>query len=675
MKKYLITGIAALAMCIGFTSCSHDLTPVSQEDVNAVNAKQIVDKYNSAFIAKFGQPAANQDWGFGNNAATRAFTRAGGKYATKGDLKPKNVTFPDDCDASKFNPDLTNVLSYDAYCKTLGNANWTPDEFACGEVYIDKVQKIHIWGEYGKRAKLYLKAGTYDFSNETFDLCEDADLYLLSGATLTLNNTAASTAKFDVYIAEGAQLIAKGQDGYRADVDAHVYNHGTITCPRFEVNGTSFLYNVGKLKSSGDVYIANSTSRIVNDGDIESVSVHVEGSGALQNNAEWTVTGNTIVNCTDGGWVNNGYWKTQNYGYTAGSENVINNCFLEVTEEFDMNISSSNSNASFKIDTGGGVLTKNFYGGKVIGDTSPQPSGPYKIVMGHSAVFKVTGTATLEGGNPGWGFFGPADGDYAVFQAKNVVRNERLKNTQGAVTYSGNLYVSAETHFAQGHDGMDAEGHYFINEWNGFEVVSNIFAEGFKPGKPGVTIQQTDCCPGFDGDEESDEFDVRIIGEDLTPGDTDWDFNDVVFGVNYNDAGNGAQCTLLAAGGTLPLRIAKKGDANLDNDGDWVEVHELFGVSTTTMVNTGGISTEIDVKPTFDVTGINKNNNGKDIRIYVNKGTVEEPNWIELKAEQGQPAAKLAVKKGFRLCIERQNINEIYKRFDDWVNNPLIRWY
>ena len=132
MKKYLITGIAALAMCIGFTSCSHDLTPVSQEDVNAVNAKQIVDKYNSAFIAKFGQPAANQDWGFGNNAATRAFTRAGGKYATKGDLKPKNVTFPDDCDASKFNPDLTNVLSYDAYCKTLGNANWTPDEFGCG---------------------------------------------------------------------------------------------------------------------------------------------------------------------------------------------------------------------------------------------------------------------------------------------------------------------------------------------------------------------------------------------------------------------------------------------------------------------------------------------------------------------------------------------------------------
>ena len=671
MKKYLITGIAALAMCMGFTSCSKDLTPASQDDINAAQAKQIVDKYNSAFIAKFGQPASNQDWGFGNdNAAARAFTRAGGKYATKGDLKPKNVTFPTDCDASKFDFDLKNVPSYDEYCATLGNANWTPDEFACGEVYIDKVQKVHIWGEYGKRAKLYIKEGTYDFSNETFDLCADADLYLLPNAKVTLGNTAASTAKFDIYIAEGAELIENGQDGFRADVDAHVYNHGTITCTRFEVNGTSFLYNVGKLKSSGDVYIANSTSKIVNDNTINSASVHVEGSGALQNNAEWTVTGNTIVNCTDGGWVNNGYWKTKNYGYTAGSENVINNCFLEVTDEFDMNISSSNPNASFKIDTGGGVLTKSFYGGKVIGDTSSQPSGPYKIVMGHSAVFKVTGTATLEGGNPGWGFFGPADGDYAVFQAKNVVRNENLKNTQGAVTYSGNLYVSAETHFGKG-----TEYDTYIYEQGGFEVVSNIFAEGFKPGKPGVTIQHTDCCPGFDGDEISDEFDVRIIGEDLTPGDTDWDFNDVVFGVNYNDAGTGATCTLLAAGGTLPLRIAKKGNANLANAEDWVEVHALFGVPTTTMVNTGGISTTVDAKPTFNVTGISKSDNGKDIKIYVNKGTEEEPNWIELKAEKGEPAAKLAVKKGFRLCTERQNINGIYKRFDEWVSNPLIRWY
>ena len=29
MKKYLMTGIAAVAMCAAFTSCSHDVDPVS----------------------------------------------------------------------------------------------------------------------------------------------------------------------------------------------------------------------------------------------------------------------------------------------------------------------------------------------------------------------------------------------------------------------------------------------------------------------------------------------------------------------------------------------------------------------------------------------------------------------------------------------------------------------
>lgn len=676
MKHYLMTGIAALALCIGFTSCSHEIEPTSQEEINAAKAKQIVDNYNKAFIAKFGQPASNQDWGFDNvNASARAFTRAEGKYASKGNLTPTGITFPEDCAASNFDPDIKNIPSYDECCRNAPNASewWTPDEFPSGVAYIDSVQKVKITSA-NSGSKLYIKAGTYDFSDTEFNLAEGTEVYLLPGVTLTLNNTAASEAKFTLYIASTSTLIANGANGLKMDNTGKVYNHGTIECSRFEVNNTAFLYNVGKLKSTGDVYIANSTSRIVNDGEIESVSVHVEGSGALQNNAEWTVTGYTIVNCTNGGWVNNGYWQTKNYGYTAGSENVINNCFLEVTDDFDMNISSSNTEASFKIDTGGGVLTRNFYGGKKYGDSNSK-SGPYKIVMGHSAVFKVTETATLEGGNPGWGFFGPESGDYAVFQAKNVVRNEDLKNTQGAVTYSGNLYVCAETHFPKG-----SESDTFIYEdegENGFKVALNIYAQGFRPGKPGITIQETTCCPGFNGDDD-DEFDVRIIGEDLTPGDTDWDFNDVVFGVKYDPAGTSAKCTLLAAGGTLPLRIGKKGlngNPNLLDENDWVEVHELYHVPTTTMVNTGGISTTIDLKPEFTVTDLVKSENGKDILIYVNKGTVAEPNWIELKAEKGDPAAKLAVKKGFRICVEQQNINENYQRFKDWISNPLIRWY
>jgi len=75
MKKYLMTGIAALALGAGFTSCSHDIEPITQEDLNKIEAQKVVDNYNQAFIKTFGQPAANQTWGFGTSM-TRAFTRA-----------------------------------------------------------------------------------------------------------------------------------------------------------------------------------------------------------------------------------------------------------------------------------------------------------------------------------------------------------------------------------------------------------------------------------------------------------------------------------------------------------------------------------------------------------------------------------------------------------------------
>lgn len=69
MKKYFMTGIAAIAMCAAFTSCSHDsgFEQTTKEDLDKA-------KYEAAFISRFGQPAADQDWGFGQfraDAVTR----------------------------------------------------------------------------------------------------------------------------------------------------------------------------------------------------------------------------------------------------------------------------------------------------------------------------------------------------------------------------------------------------------------------------------------------------------------------------------------------------------------------------------------------------------------------------------------------------------------------------
>jgi len=671
MKKYLMIGVAAVGFAATLTSCSKAGDLYDEGRVEKEKEQAIVNSYEKAFEAAFGKVGANVDWGFSSkNSSTRSLTRAVGDYKDyRGDLKPVDVTFPSDAPASNFNPDLTGIPSYEDYCKSLGNANWTPDEFSSGIVYIDKVQKVKIYG-YNSGSKLYIKAGVYDFSDTEFNLAAGTEVYLLPGAELTLNNDAASTAKFTLYIASTAKLIANGQNGFKADVDAHIYNHGTIECSRFEVNGTSSLYNVGALTSSGDVYIANSTSRVVNDGTINAASTHVEGSGALQNNAEWTVTGNTVVNCNAGGWVNNGHWTTQNYHYTAGSNNVINNCFLKVTNEFNINMSSASSDNGFKIDSNGGVETVNFNGGKAGSDPNSK-SGPYKVIMGHKSLFKVTGTATLDGGNKGWGFYGPADGEYAVFQAKNVVRAAGLENNQGAVTYGGNLYVSAETHFAQGNDGQ--ADHYFIYEEGGFSVNTNIYAAGFKAGKPSITIGETPCNPGFEGEDDSEHL-YRVIAEDLTASQAgDFDFNDVVFDVVKYENGK-TTLRLQACGGTLPLKIGST------NGEGGVEVHSLYGDTepdATTgkykMWNTGQNS---HAPEDFEISGqYTTPEQLLGLRIEVFK----ENKWMLLTANKGVAACKILVDDRFPIVPERKSIANANGNFTtyvtgNWNDNDNFWW-
>ena len=80
MKKYLMTGVAALAVCAAFTSCSKGEELYDAGQITKNEAAQIQENYNRAFIATFGQPAANQDWGFGSSVGTRTITVNGDAY-------------------------------------------------------------------------------------------------------------------------------------------------------------------------------------------------------------------------------------------------------------------------------------------------------------------------------------------------------------------------------------------------------------------------------------------------------------------------------------------------------------------------------------------------------------------------------------------------------------------
>ena len=173
---------------------------------------------------------------------------------------------------------------------------------------------------------------------------------------------------------------------------------------------------------------------------------------------------------------------------------------------------------------------------------------------------------------------------------------------------------------------------------------------------------------------------VRIMAEDLNAqavdGDiekSDWDFNDVVFDVEFDKTGNGGTITLICAGGVLPLRVAG------------VEVHEKFDPSLKPdeekgwypMINTGKGMGIDRPQVSFHIDNADPENNGKGILIEVEKtlsnGTKQ---WLDLRAQKGQPSSKFAVKPTVQPCLERDHIDFVsdhaFSRYVGGAVNELI---
>ena len=647
IKKFILFGTAVTAIVTGLVSCSHDF--------EGNNLSQAEIAYRTSFVKTFGVPAADQDWGFGSNET------AGARMTRK--IQP-SYNFPSDAAATKFLaavPDGVQKLT-----QNVGRANNYIDETWQGD--------LNIWG--GATAEgnwqdrsggvLYIK-GNCDFSNRSFYFDGNSELYLLEGATLTLNANSAANLQQNtmIYMAAGSKIVTPGE--LKLNNGLHIYNHGTIEANKLSTNSNSLLYNVGKVYVTTKISVENELSVVVNDGIINAADLNTAGSGKIENNDSVRITGTTFVNSNDNTWVNNGHYHTGNFIYNAGSDEVINNCRLTVDEDFNINLGDNPGNGNFKMDAGSGVVTKNFNGG---GNWSKYYSigwssfngGPFYVYMGANSVFKVTGTCTLNATKADYGFYGPETGGYAVLDAKEIKKG--ADNQGYEVTYGNNLYVYTENHFGNGYSGQ----YPYID----FKGNAKIFAPGFEDGKPAITIQPSRCCAGFagsgsEGEGEGGESgdtpeltpDVRIIAEDLSASESsDFDFNDVVFDVTFTSSTT-ALVTLQAAGGTLPLTVAG------------VEVHDMFGVSTSTMVNTFAGNKSAYAPVSFEITGIDSSKRGRDIEILVLKGD----EWCPLEAHQGVPAAKIAVKPTFVWCDEYEAIESRYPLFRDWVQNREVIWY
>ena len=167
------------------------------------------------------------------------------------------------------------------------------------------------------------------------------------------------------------------------------------------------------------------------------------------------------------------------------------------------------------------------------------------------------------------------------------------------------------------------------------------------------------------GDEEKNT--QRIIVEDLgSIG--DFDYNDLVFDAYvYNQNGQTwAKIKLLAAGGTLPVYICGCDEK--------VEVHDKFGVSTTTMVNTKkGTVDKSYVEFTIKLKNeVSSSFNANDIEVQVNNNG----NVIPLTSNVGKAPEKICVDNSFVWCDEKVNVKTVYPNFSRYVSNPSIgKWW
>ena len=691
IKKYLIAGAMVSVLGGFFASCQHDEIYGS-----IVEAK--VEAYKEVFKEEFGTIDSNQDWGFGTNAQSRASvsrTRAIAAthvFATAPAASDYKTDVPEGVPALA---DLTDPWGgHQTYHIIEENGSYAISSSDSDLKFDRYAVNVYVVGTIDNRQ---IANGLYLHPNST--------LYLTAGSKLILDEYSFGQSNVRIYVAPGATLECTGKLQISTSL---LYNAGTVKAGSLQVAGTGKVYNQGTIELTGEISVENNDSEIVNDGTITATRLHTAGSGHVQNNGDLTISGNTDIDSNNNTWVKNGHYRTQYFNYTAGSNDVINNCFLTVDEDFRINHADNAGDRGFRMDAGAGVVTKNFYGGAT--KNSSPGSGPFHITMGTGSVFKVTNEAWMNATVANYGIYGPSSGSYAVFQAKDI-KTSNLK--QGFdITYGGKLAIVAETHF-------DSETGFTSNSGQADQPII-AFADGCTKDNiyvggniPDIRIYPSSCNPGFGvitiptDNPTSGKIKVetttemytttqlieqgRVFCEDLgRVSRNDLDFNDVVFDAYIyevkeytkttvkkdgtvfsenevlNSTSYKANIILLAAGGTYPLTVAGR------------EVHtELGASSTNVIVNTCSSDEDAYSNPYIntssakdlgDIPGISRI---IDIPIIVKIG--DEVH--ELTAVKGIAAEKICIEKiGTKWTKERKKIKEAYN-FQGYVNNANINFW
>ena len=174
-------------------------------------------------------------------------------------------------------------------------------------------------------------------------------------------------------------------------------------------------------------------------------------------------------------------------------------------------------------------------------------------------------------------------------------------------------------------------------------------------------------------DKETEDISMSYIVacEDLG-GTFDWDFNDVVYAIEHVSGQTTARIKLLAAGGTLPVKISYQ-DQVIKFGGE-EDLHEAFGVDLNTPVNVGGYTANplYSEEFTVDKNAFSMSTHASDFKIHVEYTDGSKGAVIGVPDRDGtikEPQAFLVADPDWQWPLEKVCITTLYPDFATWITN------
>ena len=616
-----MTGVAAVAMCAAFTSCSKSGDELyDQGVVDGQKVESFQDQYAKAFT-KFigGQVGANVDWGFGAKAKTRSNT---------GDTYPQTEAYHNMNHNEWADPDK----EFGGY--TVPDP-LTTEQKAVVAAYFQSVPNL-TYSDPGLRhffVQQVYKGGAGEVRNTTEGI------------------TAADGSKYN---SDNMNLLSVGQ----ANIHINDFNAGSCSSSNVLDNGQ----HVGGSSHSDQITL------MVNIDDTSCFGYHETGSSTQHNNKAALVSWQTIRD-----------WANSN----GLNGNCLNDKWNRSFLGFDLAIKEGAQ--AYATDEAGNVQ---------YADYSQAPESPAYAWDGEK-VFPIKQITEIQ--HEYW--VEKIVGDY-LDEYKNIMKGSEAL---GWLTTNKNFYVAADyvtlnQSYQNGEtkpaDLSEAKNAVIIKDlvYNGekYQAVLNLakinqlIANDYLPVnnkslQEWVKVGKSD---GYFSDwivtlteatrEVPSTPTYRVIAEDLSAqGDTDFDFNDVVFDVEPNEAGTAAKITVMAAGGIYQLKVdgvevheaLLGGNGQLGEDGLYPMINTGDGPQVDPVVirtaYAGDFSSDAAIRATIQ---------GITVKVWKprNKDS-EDVVECTLSANRGEPASKVLVDKSFEIVPEHHSIADQNGKFTNYA--------